>query len=162
LIGLVEDSIGLMKLRAVFTGDPSATEVFMVGGRYGTLHFNAGGGGAPADRLARWAVVRNRANKEEVYKLETVFDVGLLKAFNKRALEKQFPEKVIDEGRGDGSFKGFPGVFDARWFPVYGWWAVTLDGPNLTASFRLWNPDGSLHDAYQVDYQGDTGWRIGD
>jgi hypothetical protein len=164
LLDIVEDSIGLMKLRAVFTGDPHTTEVFEIGGRYGTLHVNAGGGGAPASDLFRWNVVQegeDQDNLVESLKLEPIFDISAMKAFNKRAVDDRFPESIMDAGRGDGSYAGFPAFFDARWFPLYGYWVVRLDGSTMNVTWRLWTSDGKLSDAYQVDYRNETGWQTG-
>ncbi|MBN1334461.1 MAG: hypothetical protein JXB39_00715 [Deltaproteobacteria bacterium] len=159
LLELVEDTVELMKLRAVFTADPYTSEAFLVGGRFGTLHVNAGGGGAGASTLARWGVADER--NSEALKLETVFDLSLLKAFNQRAQEREVPENIIDAARAERSWEGFPGQYDAKYFPLYGWWRITLRAEGMEATFRLYDLEGGFQDVYRVDYVDDEGWRTG-
>ncbi len=159
LLELVEDTIDVMKLHAVFSADPATSEVFQVGGRFGTLHVNAGGGGAGADTLVRWAVAEGKG--AEPLRLEPIFDMAMLKAFNERARAKDFPEGVIDAARAERTWAGFPGQFDAKWFPLYGWWRITIRGGGLDATFRMYDLDGGFRDVYRVDYSVEDGWRIG-
>jgi hypothetical protein len=159
LLELVEDSIDLLKLRAVFTGDPTTTEVFLTGGRFGTLHVNAGGGGSGADTLARWGVTEGKGT--EALKLESIYDLAILKAFNERARKREFPENIIDAARAERSWEGFPGQYDAKWFPLYGWWRITIRGEGMEATFRLHDLDGGFRDVYRVDFDKDEGWRTG-
>jgi len=159
LLEAVEDSIGLMKLRAVFVGDPATSEAYLVGGRYGTLHVAAGGGGAQADNLQRWGSGAKAG--VEVIKLEPIFDLAMLRIFNERALDREFPELVIDAARAERSYEGFPGMFDARYFPLFGYWRITLKGDELQAVYRLYDEESGFSDVYQVNFAGDEGWRTG-
>ena len=159
LLDAVDENIGLMKMRAVFSADPATSEAYMVGGRYGTLHVNAGGGGAPAEDLQRWGAAD--AAGVEVAKLEPIFDLALINTFNKQIEEQGFPETVIDAARAEGSYTGFPGMFDARFFPLYGYWILTLRDDHLEVVFRMWSPEDGFQDIYQADFLGDEGWRTG-
>jgi hypothetical protein len=160
LLELVEDSIGLMKLRAVFMADPGTSEAYMVGGRFGTLHVTAGGGGGEADDLQRWGHVR--AAGIEATQLEPIFDVTMLNAFNERALAHEFPEVIIDAARAERSYEGFPGVYDSRYFPLHGYWWVEIEGHEMAVVFRLFDGhDGSFGDVYRIGYTEENGWRTG-
>jgi hypothetical protein len=160
LLELVEDSIGLMKLRAVFMADPGTSEAFLVGGRFGTLHLNAGGGGGLADDLQRWGHVR--AAGVEATQLEPMFDVALLNTFNSRAREHDFPEVAIDAARAEGSYDGFPGLYDASWYPTHGYWWVEIQGGELDVIYRIYDGhSGSFADIYRMAYTDKDGWRTG-
>lgn len=161
LLELVDENIGFMKLRLVFSADPPTTEVYTEGGRFGTLHVVAGGGGAPAVDLQRWGAAEEAG--VEALKLEPIFDLAMLNTFLARIDEQDIPDNVIDAARAEGSYEGFPGVFDARYFPLHGYWIVTVSGETVRLVFRIWNSDGTFSDVYQADYAGeDEGWRIGE
>jgi hypothetical protein len=160
LLEIVEDSIGLMKLRAVFMADPGTSEAYMVGGRFGTLHVNAGGGGGLADDLQRWGHVRSAG--VEATQLEPIFDMTLLNTFNERALAHEFPEVVIDAARAERSYEGFPGVYDSRWFPTHGYWWVEVEGHEMDVIYRIFDGhQGSFDDVYRIRFTSDDGWRTG-
>ncbi|MFH1465343.1 MAG: hypothetical protein ABIO70_13230 [Pseudomonadota bacterium] len=160
LLEIVEDSIGLMKLRAVFFGDPGTSELYMLGGRFGTLHVTAGGGGGRLEDLHRWGHVR--AAGIEATQLEPIFDTTLQGIFNERAAEQNFPEVVIDAAQARGSYEGFPGMYDRRYFPLYGYWWVEIRGHEMSLIFRLHDPaDGSFADVYRVGYTEQDGWKPG-
>jgi len=157
---VVEDSIGLMKLRAVFLGDPGSSEVYMVGGRFGTLHVTAGGGGALSDSLQRWG--QARAAGVEALQLEPMFDIDLLNTFNERALQQEFPDVIIDAARAERSYEGFPGIYDSRYFPLHGYWRVRVEGHEAWLVFRLFDGStGTFQDGYRIRFDGEEGWRIG-
>jgi hypothetical protein len=160
LLEIVEDSIGLMKLRAVFMADPGTSEAFMVGGRFGTLHVNAGGGGGEAEDLQRWGHVR--AAGVEATQLEPIFDMTLLNTFNERALAHEFPEVIIDAARAQRSYEGFPGVYDSRWFPTHGYWWVEIEGHDMDVIYRIFDGyEGGFADIYRVHFTNEDGWRTG-
>lgn len=160
LLEIVEDSIGLMKLRAVFMADPGTSEAYMVGGRFGTLHVVAGGGGGRADDLQRWGHVR--AAGVEATQLEPIFDMTLLTTFNDRALAHEFPELIIDAARAERSYQGFPGVYDSRWFPLHGYWWVEIKGHEMSVIYRIFDGYGpSFADVYRIEFTNDDGWRTG-
>ncbi len=160
LLELVEDSIGLMKLRAVFLGHPGTSEAYMVGGRFGTLHLTAGGGGGMREDLQRWGHVRSAGI--EATQLEPIFDMTLLNIFNERALEHSFPEVTIDAARAERSYEGFPGVYDSRVFPLHGYWWVEIRGQEMDMIFRLFDGhDGGFTDVYRISFDAEDGWRTG-
>ncbi len=160
LLEIVEDSIGLMKLRAVFMADPGTSEVYMVGGRFGTLHVNAGGGGGETEDLARWGHVR--AAGVEATQLEPIFDMTLLNTFNERALAHSFPEVTIDAARAERSYEGFPGMYDSRYFPLHGYWWVEVKGHDMDVIYRIFDGhEASFADIYRVRFTVDNGWRSG-
>jgi hypothetical protein len=160
LLEIVEDSIGLMKLRAVFFGDPGTSELFLVGGRFGTMHVTAGGGGGRLEDLQRWGHVR--AAGVEATQLEPIFDTTLQSVFSDRARSQDFPDVIIDAAQARGSYEGFPGMYDRRYFPLYGYWWVEIQGHEMTLVFRLYNPaDGSFADVYRVSHTEQDGWSQG-
>ena len=149
-----------MKLRAVFLGHPGTSEAYMVGGRFGTLHLTAGGGGGMREDLQRWGHVRSAGI--EATQLEPIFDMTLLNIFNERALEHSFPEVTIDAARAERSYEGFPGVYDSRVFPLHGYWWVEIRGQEMDMIFRLFDGhDGGFTDVYRISFDAEDGWRTG-
>ncbi len=159
LLEAVEESMGLNKLRVVFSSDSSTNEVYLLGGRFGTMHVGAGGGGAPAVDLSRWGSAPGAGL--DAIALEPMFDMALVNLFKERTMQGAAPDAALDAALAAGSYKGFTAFFDARHFPVYGYWEVGLDGMNLSLRFRLWQPDGTLRDFYQADYSPEGGWQTG-
>ena len=160
LLEIVEDSIGLMKLRAVFMADPGTSEAYMVGGRFGTLHVNAGGGGGVSDDLQRWGHVR--AAGVEATQLEPIFDMTLLNTFNEQAMAHAFPEVILDAARAERSYEGFPGVYDSRWFPLHGYWWVEIKGHDMDVIYRIFDGyQATFTDVYRIRFTNDDGWRTG-
>jgi hypothetical protein len=160
LLEIVEDSIGLMKLRAVFMADPGTSEAYIMGGRFGTLHVNAGGGGGQAQDVQRWGHVR--AAGVEATQLEPIFDMTLLNTFNERALANEFPEVIIDAARAERSYEGFPGVYDSRWFPLHGYWWVEIQGHDMDVVYRIFDGfGGTFSNVYRIHFTNENGWRSG-
>jgi hypothetical protein len=156
LLETVEMSTPINRLKAVFSAHSNTDEVYLPGGKYGELYVVAGGGGAPADTLRRWGKVGDND-----WKLEPIFDLALLREFDRWNKAKEIPEAIRDKAKATGTWQGFDAELDPRYFPVQGWWNVTLDGPDMSASFRMVGPDGALKDVYAVDYDHKAGWKIG-
>lgn len=156
---IIEDQTRIATVAAVFASHNHTNEALLPGGKLGELSVNAGGGGAPADSLARWGPVSVPGYDE--IRLEPVFDVAMVREFSKWAEERKFPQEIVDKGRGEGSYKGFQAVFDAHYFPIQGWWEVTLGKDTLDLNFRMINYDGQLKDVYLAHREGRNGWKIG-
>ena len=159
LIDAVEESAAVNSLRAVFAADPRTSEVQLIGGPFGALHVGAGGGGAGAHSLARWAAGGEGAKSDR--RLEAIYDMSILNVFREAAEAKEFPDRVLDQALGEGEYEGFPGVYDAGSFPLVGYWRVTLDDDAASVVFRVRRVDGSLGDVYRADFTEDAGWRTG-
>lgn len=159
LIEALEENLKLLRLRAVFSGDAHTSEVILPDGRLGSAHISAGGGGGGAEALERWGNGRD-VNMGDI-QLEPIFDVKLQMAFDAQAQAKAFPEAVIDKAKARGSWEGFTATYDPTYFPLYGFWTVTITGADLYAEFVAWQPDGSFEEIYRVDYVDGDGWIAG-
>lgn len=158
LLAAVDDVVPMGAVKAVFAGESGANEIFLPTGRFGELYVNACSG-APVSSLARWGKAPEAGFDD--LKLETLYDLALLKAFDNWAALKGFPETVVDRAKARGSYAGFVGEFDAHAFPVTGWYDVTLAGEQMTVTFRAVGPDGTLADLYSIHLDGKDGWKIG-
>ncbi len=156
LLALVEDNTKLSVLKAVFAAGSHTNEVFLPGGKYGELYVVAGGGGAPADSLARWG----RVGKEDL-KLEPIFDLALLKEFDHWVEPRLISEQIQEKAKASGAWQGFDAELDAHAFPVQGWWNVALIGANMEMTFRMVGVDGKLKPLYTLAFDGKDGWKIG-
>jgi hypothetical protein len=156
LLALVDDATKIGALKAVFSGQSHTNEVYLPGGKFGELYVVAGGGGAPADSLARWG----RVGKEDL-KLEPIFDLALLKEFDRWVEPHKISEAMQEKAKGQGSWAGFDAEIDAHAMPVQGWWNVALVGPNMELTFRAVGADGALKDLYALQYDAKDGWKIG-
>ncbi len=159
LLSIVEDQAPIGSLKVVFSSHNHTNEVFMPSGKLGELYVNAGGGGAPADSLARWGDA-NVPGYDEI-RLEPIYDLSLLKEFGRWAEARSIPEAIVEKGRGEGAYEGFIPVLDGKYFPIQGWWNVTLDGDDITLTFRMIGADGAAKDLYSATRDGKEGWKIG-
>lgn len=156
LLDVVETETKVGVLRAVFAGHAHTNEVYLPGGKLGEMFVVAGGGGSPANSLPRWGRVG-----EQDLKLEPIFDLALVRELDKWMEAKEYPETVREQARATGSWQGFTGEFDARYYPIQGWWNVALDGKDMSLTFRMVGPDGKLKDLYTVVNDDREGWKIG-
>lgn len=160
LLEQIDGATKIGAIKAVFSAHSHAGEVFLPRGKFGELYVNAGGGGAPADNLARWG--HAEAGGFPDVKLETTFDFALLREFEKQAEPNKCTPAALDHAKSSGSWQGFPGEYEASCMPVQGWWDVSLTGEKLALSWRQVQPDGTLRAIYAADYMGKkTGWSIG-
>lgn len=158
LLAAVEDATPVGAVKVVFSGQSGANEAFLPGGRYGEMYVNALSG-APASTLSRWGHAKEVGYED--LRLESMYDLALIRSFDTWAQAKSFPEPVIDHAKARGSYEGFVGEYDASYFPVQGWWNVTLAGDQLTLTLRALGPDGGLSDLYTTRLAGKDGWQIG-
>ena len=159
LIEALEENLKLLRLRAVFSGDAHTSEVLLPDGRLGSAHISAGGGGGGAEALERWGNGRD-VNMGDI-QLEPIFDVKLQMSFDAQAQAQAFPETVVDKAKARGSWEGFTASYDPTYFPLYGFWTVTITGADLYAEFVAWQPDGSFEEIYRIDYVDGDGWIAG-
>lgn len=159
LLDTIEDTAKLGSIKAVFAGGTGANEVYLPTGKLGELYVDAGNSGAPAALLSRWGHAAEGGFED--LKLEPIFDVTMMKKFGEAAEQKSFPEEVQQHAQATGSYTGFPGEFDPRYFPLVGWWKVDILGQTMELTFRMVGPDGQLSDVWIADYQGKLGWKTG-
>lgn len=163
LLDTVEQSTDLNAIVAVFSGNSGTNEIFLPGGRLGEAYINVSSG-APAATLARW-----RTNPE--LKLESIFDLQLIKSFDRTVEALGLAETVIDHAKARGSYEGFVGEYESRGFPIAGWWNVSVAGDTLGLDFRMWDPaagrgdeaDGAswMTSIYQAGWTSKDGWKTG-
>jgi hypothetical protein len=158
LIDRVEDSTDILKLRAVFAAGSHTNEFYLPEGFLGVGYFVAGGGGARADTLNRWG--DGSPAGYEAIQLEPRFDLALQAEFGRQADQGDWPQEVREHARADGEWAGFPGGYDADWFPLYGYWSVALQREGLVATFVQVGESGSK-ELFRVDYEVEEGWRAG-
>lgn len=156
----VEMSTDLNAIAAVFASNTGSNEIYLPGGRLGEAYINVASG-APAATLARWR------NDPEL-KLESIYDLQLLKAFDKAVEVRGIAETTVDHAKARGSYQGFVGEYEARAFPVAGWWSVSVAGDSMTLDFRMWDADGvsesgngTMTTPYHADWTSKEGWKIG-
>ena len=160
LLAQIDGATKVGAIKAVFSSHSHAGEVFLPRGKFGELYVNAGGGGAPADNLARWG--HAEAGGFPDVKLETTFDFALLRELEKHAEARKCTPAAIDHAKSAGSWAGFPGEYEAACLPVQGWWDVSLAGEKMSLSWRQIQPDGTLRAIYTADFGGKkSGWSIG-
>lgn len=158
LMAAVEDASPVNALKVVFAGNSGANEAFLPGGKYGEMYVNALSG-APAATFARWGHAPDLGYAD--LRLESMYDLALLRNFDRWAEVKGYSEATIDRARARGSYQGFVGEYDAHSYPVQGWWNVTISGDQLSLTFRALNPDNTLSDLHTFQLQGKEGWKIG-
>jgi hypothetical protein len=158
LLAVVEDATRMGVMKAVFAANVGTNEVFLPTGKFGELYVNANSG-APASSQARWGHAEAAGIKD--IQLEPIFDLSLLKEFDHWASAKELPETVLDRAKARGSYEGFVGEYDAKAFPIQGWWEVRILGEELAVTFRAMGPDNTFHDVYTVNYAKKEGWKIG-
>ena len=157
LIEAIEDNSGLMKLKAVFSGEPKTSEVLLPDGKLGTAFFSAGGGGAEAEELERWG--NAHAHGFGDVQLEPFFDLKLQADFDEAAKDDGIPEAIIDKAKAKGTWEGFTAAYDPKYFPLYGYWMVSITGDDLAASYRMYD-DGDFKEVYRIDFEGRE-WKSG-
>ena len=153
LIEAIEEHAGLMKLRAVFSAGGHASEIYLPEGRLGTAYVGAGAGGSRASDLRRWGDGRDAGL--EAIQLEPRFDMALQAAMLERT---ELPESVISEARAEGDWEGFIGAYNAKYFPLFGYWMIDIQGDRLQLSFRLLEENGALKEIYRLQHQPREGW----
>ena len=157
LLEAIEDGSGLMKVKAVFSGQPKTTEVMLPDGKLGTAFFTAGGGGADAEELERWGNASAQGYGDIM--LDPFFDLKLQGDFEKEARAGEWPEQVIDKAKASGTWEGFTAAYDPKYFPLYGYWMVTISGDDLAASYRMYD-GGDFDEVYRIDFEGRE-WKSG-
>jgi hypothetical protein len=155
LLSTIEDGTKIGQLVAVFAGHAHTNEVYLPGGPLGEIYVVAGGGGSPADTLARHGTVSGK----ELH-LEPAFDLALHKAISRWVDAKGLPGAALDQAKGEGTWKGFTPSYDAGAMPVQGWWQMELDGRVMNLSFRMIGPDGSLAPVYGLRHEARDGWKV--
>jgi hypothetical protein len=158
LLEALEDKIGLARVKAVIFDGHGSCQSLLPDGPLGTLHVGGGCAGGPVRPLRRWSAADQAGIAKDV-PLEPLFDLALMAELDRRARDEQVPEIALDEARSRNSFEGFPGTYNARHAPALGWWEGAVQGGQLSLGFRVWRPDGSLHEVYRVTYLGEQGWK---
>lgn len=156
LLDTVDQSTKIGALKAVFSGNAHTNEVYLPGGRFGELYVNAGGGGAPADTVKRWG----RVGQEDL-KMEPIFDLALVKEFDRWIEPRAISEALQEKAKASGSWSGFDAEIDAAAMPVQGWWNVALIGDDMQMTFRMVGADGALKDLYTINFDSKEGWKAG-
>lgn len=156
LLDAVDDATKIGALKAVFSGNTLTNEVYLPGGKFGEMFVVAGASGAPADSLKRWG----RVGQEDL-KLEPIYDLALMKEFDRWIEPKGISEAVQDKAKGAGDWKGFDAEIDSAAMPVQGWWNVALVGDDMELTFRMVGADGALKSLYTVSYDAKDGWKTG-
>ena len=87
--------------------------------------------------------------------LEPRFDMALQGALVERSTVS---EAAISEARAEGDWEGFIGAYNAKAFPLYGYWMVDIEGDKLELSFRLLEETGALKEIYRIQHQPRQGW----
>lgn len=161
LLDSVEQSTDLNAIVAVFSANTGTNEIFIPGGRLGEAYINVSSGG-PAATLARWRTTPD-------LKLESIYDLQMIKAFDHAVEVRGLSENTVDHAKARGSYEGFIGEYEGRGFPIAGWWNVSVAGDTMTLDFRMWDPsgasesgNGSLDTVYHADWDKKNGWKIGD
>ena len=152
LLEAIEDNANPAKIKAIFTGDPSASEVLLPSGTLGAAMFTAGGGGAPADTAERWGNAHDLGYGD--VQLEPLFDLKLQEMFDEAAQEGAFPENIVDKAKASGSWEGFTAAYDPKYFPLYGYFRVEITGEDLNVTYRAYSA-GDFPEIYRIDLEGD-------
>ena len=158
LLETVEDSSGLLKVKAVFSAQAHTSELLLPDGNRGAAMFGAGGGGGGAEDLERWGNAVDLGYGD--VQLEPLFDLKLQGDFDKVAQEQELSETVIEKAKATGSWEGFTGTYDADAFPLYGYWLVEITGEEMSATFRSYQGQDGFKDLYRIDFE-DKKWRAG-
>jgi hypothetical protein len=158
LLEVVEDSSGLLKVKAVFSAQARTTELVLPDGNRGAAMFGAGGGGGGAEDLERWGNAVDLGYGD--VQLEPMFDLKLQGDFDRVAAAEELPEAVIEKAKATGAWEGFTGTYDADAFPLHGYWLVEITGEDLSATFRSYQGESGFKDLYRIDFE-DKKWRAG-
>jgi hypothetical protein len=157
LIEYVEDSLGMMKLRAVFFAGGHANQAITPNGNYGSLYVGVGGGGAPAEDLYLWQPGTMAGVKGRV-ELESVYRDALLNQFDRWNSRNSLSPAAMDKAFNKGSYEGFPGLIDGSEFPVQGFWELKLKGKQSVIVYHHYLPNGTILKMYKMDYTDKEGW----
>ena len=157
LITYVEESLGMMKLKAVVFGGGHANQVIMPDGAFGTLYVGAGGGGAPAEDLYLWqpGFEHNMTKKIE---LEKTFRQVLLKEVDRWNSQSPLSASTMDKAFNTGTYKDFPGLIEGSQFPIQGWWELIIDGGYMGFLYHQYYQNESLNVIYRITYSEQGGW----
>ncbi len=160
LLDTLEQATNLNAIVAIFSGNTGTNEVFVPTGRLGEAYINASSG-APAATLARWRT------KPEL-KLESIYDLQLIKGFDKAVDARHLAETVVDRAKARGNYAGFVGEYEGHGYPIAGWWSASIGGDTLGLDFRMWDPGAedataaaALSTIYHMDWDAKDGWKIG-
>ena len=157
LLETIEDNTNPAKIKAIFSGDPSASEVLLPSGNLGAAMFTAGGGGAPADTVERWGNAVDLGYGD--VQLEPLFDLKLQSQFDDAAASQDFPETVVDKAKGSGTWEGFTAAYDPKYFPLYGYFKVEITGEDMNVTYRSYD-NGEFDTIYRIDLEEDR-WKAG-
>lgn len=157
LLEEIEDRIGVQRLRAVLSAGHATNQVLLPDGPRGAIHVGMGGAGPVQESLMRWAAADTAGRAAEV-NLEPIFDLALLDQMDRWHRDHGLPEAAIDEAKARGSFEGFTAAYNARHFPVAGWWTMRVDGGVMVLDFRYRKLDGTFANIYRVQHQPEVGW----
>ncbi len=157
LLEEIEDKIGVQRLRAVISAGHHTNQVLMPDGPRGALHLGVGGAGPVQDNLMRWAAADQAGRAAEV-NLEPLFDLALLEQMDRWNRDHGLPDAVVDEAKARGSFEGFTAAYNARQFPVAGWWSMRVDGGVMVLDFHYRKLDGTFANIYRLQHQPEIGW----
>ncbi len=157
LLEVIEDAIGVQRLRAVVSAGHHTNQVLMPDGPRGALVLGAGGSGPVQDDLKRWGPA-DAAGRAADVNLEPIFDLALLDQVDRWNRDVGLPEVAVDEAKARGTFEGFTAAYNARHFPIAGWWTMKLDGGVMVLDFHYRKLDGSFANIYRVQHQPEVGW----
>ncbi len=157
LIEEIEDRIGVLRLRAVVSAGHHTNQVLLPDGPRGAIHLGVGGAGSVQDNLMRWGAADEAGRAAEV-NLEPLFDLALLDQLDRWNRDYGLPDTVTDEAKARGQFEGFTAAYNARQFPVAGWWEMTINGSVMVLDFHYRKLDGSFANIYRVQHQPQVGW----
>lgn len=156
LIEMIEEYAGFNKLAAVISGGPSTNELILPSGAFGEAYVVAGNGGLSGPTLLR-AGPADSAGYRDI-SLEPMFDLALIKEFDRQSETQEFSEEIIDKAKGRGSWESYTPRIDGSAMPVQGWWIVELQGETLTLTFRMRRPDGTFFDMHTLERGPRGGW----
>lgn len=153
LVETVEDSIPMLKLRAVISAGGNASHIMLPFNRFGAAFVIAGGGGAPGEDLRMWGSGLD-ANFPDKVTLEPQFQASILSKMESQDL----PSTVMDQAQSGNDFAGLPGLISAKYFPMYGWWDLELNGEEATFSYHHLTLNGTIDSIYSINYSDNEGW----
>lgn len=156
LIEIIEEYAGLNKLFAVISNGPATNELILPSGPFGEAYIVAGNAGLGGPTLLR-AGPADAAGYKDV-SLEALFDLALMKEFDRQSEALAFPEPMIDKAKGRGTWESYTPRYDGATFPIQGWWVVDLQGEGIRISFRMRRPDGTFFDLYGIQRGARGGW----
>jgi hypothetical protein len=157
LLEEIEDRIGVQRLRAVVSAGHHTNQVLIPDGPRGAVHLGVGGAGPVQDNLMRWAAADAAGRAAEV-NLEPLFDLAVLEQLDRWHRDHGLSDTVLDEAKARGQFDGFTGAYNARQFPVAGWWTMRVDGGVMVLDFHYRKLDGSFANIYRLQHQPAVGW----